>query len=183
MLVCITASLGCSTGVSNQTPEVTQRGAYLVWYQGPEIRAELDYRWANGHLGDEWLILKLSLSGTGCSVDRTDISVRTPDGHTLPLLDQQEFRRVYGQLWVGLDRSYAWEPPSGRFAGSRELCGQWYLVPPGQLLASPTLFLASTRVCTGPLVFQVPIGVQPGPWVLMIDLEERDARIPFTLGD
>jgi len=154
----------------------------MVWYRGPEIEAELDYRWADGHLGDEWLILKLSLLGAGATVERHGIRVRTPDGHTIPLLDQEEFRRIQGKLRIALDRSYAWEPPTGRFAGSREPCGQWFLVPPGLFIASPTLFLASTRVCTGPLVFQVPIGVQPGPWVLMIDLEESDVRIPFVLG-
>jgi hypothetical protein len=162
---------------------VTQKGPYLVWYRGIEIQAELDYRWADGHLGDEWLVLKLSLLGAGSRVDHDDIRVRTPDSHTIPLLEQKEFRRVYGALRIALDRSYAWEPPTGRFAGSREPCGQWFLVPPGQFLASPTLYLASTRVCTGPLVFQVPIGVQPGRWLLTIDLEESDARIPFVLGD
>lgn len=182
VLVCLAATLACSTADTDRTPEVTQRGTYIVWYQGPEIQAELDYRWADRNLGDEWLILRLSLTGPGTSVERQSIRIRTPDGHTLPLLDQLEFRRVYGKLRVGLDRSYAWEPPTGRFAGSREPCGQWFLVPPGQFLATSTLFLSSARVCTGPLVFQVPIGVQPGRWVLTIDLEESDARIPFMLG-
>ena len=36
--------------------------------------------------------------------------------------------------------------------------------------------------CSGPLVFAVPDGVRPGEWVLLIDLEGSDVRIPFTLG-
>ena len=36
--------------------------------------------------------------------------------------------------------------------------------------------------CSGPLVFAVADGVQPGRWVLLIDLEGSDVRIPFTLG-
>jgi hypothetical protein len=32
------------------------------------------------------------------------------------------------------------------------------------------------------LVFAVPEGVRPGQWVLIIDLEEHDVRIPFKLG-
>ena len=182
-LVCFAGTLACATADTARTPEVTQRSQYIVWYQGPEIEAELDYRWADGNLGDEWLILKLSLVGFGSRVEGRDIRVRTPEGHTLPLLDQKEFRRVYGQLRFALDRSTAWEFPTGRFAGSREPCGQWFLVPPSGYIASPTLFLSSPRVCTGPLAFQVPVGVQPGRWTLMIDLEESDVRIPFTLGD
>jgi hypothetical protein len=181
-LVVLVVTIACSSAAPTRTPEVTQKSPYLVWYRGPEIDAELNYRWADGHLGDEWLIVKLSLVGAGTRVDQSDVRVRTPDGHTIPLLDQQEFRRMYGKLRIGLDWSYAWEPPTGGIAGSREPCGQWFLVPPGQFLASPTLYLTSTRVCTGPLVFQVPIGVQPGRWVLMIDLEESDVRIPFVLG-
>jgi hypothetical protein len=180
--VFLAVTLACATSDTDRTSEVTQRGTYTVWYRGPEIDAELGYRWADGHLGDEWLILKLSLVGTGTRVERRSIRIRTPDAHTLPLLDQREFRRTYGKLRIGLDRSYAWELPTGSFAGSREPCGQWFLVPPGQFLATSALFLSSARVCTGPLVFQVPIGVQPGRWVLMIDLEESDVRIPFVLG-
>jgi len=36
-------------------------------------------------------------------------------------------------------------------------------------------------VCWGPLVFQVPGGVQPGRWRLVIELEESTADIPFEL--
>jgi hypothetical protein len=33
------------------------------------------------------------------------------------------------------------------------------------------------------LAFQVPGGVQPGPWRLDIDLEESDVRVPFRVED
>ena len=32
------------------------------------------------------------------------------------------------------------------------------------------------------VVFAVPEGVRPGHWVLLIDLEGSDVRIPFTFG-
>ena len=35
--------------------------------------------------------------------------------------------------------------------------------------------------CSGALVFNVPGGVRPGKWVLIIGLEGNDVRIPFTL--
>jgi hypothetical protein len=37
--------------------------------------------------------------------------------------------------------------------------------------------------CSGPLIFAVPDGVQPGHWVLIIGLEGGDVQIPFTLGE
>jgi len=35
--------------------------------------------------------------------------------------------------------------------------------------------------CSGPLVFSVPGGVQPGRWRLVIDLEESRVDLPFEL--
>jgi hypothetical protein len=41
--------------------------------------------------------------------------------------------------------------------------------------------LSSSQICSGPLVFKVPGGVQPGRWRLIIELQESRADIPFTL--
>jgi hypothetical protein len=191
LLHVVTATLvvglaACSSAPTAVTPEVTQEGRYLVWYTGREMRAELGYRWASSHLGDEWLVLKLSLVSAGGSapvVERDAVRVRTPDGHTLALIEQQEFRRIFGKLRTALDRIDAWGPPTNRFAGFREPCKQWFLAPPGMFLDRSSLRLNANRWCGGPLVFQVPIGVQPGHWVLMIDLEESDVRIPFELAE
>jgi hypothetical protein len=184
-LLTLVATIACSSSAPrSQEPELVERNRYFIEYNGVEVDAELSFRWAAQHLGDSWLVLKLSLKtarSDWVEVDRNAVKVRTPDGYTLSLIDQSEFRRAYGKLRVALDRTQAWQPPTPRFAGSRHAYGFWLLAPPGEFSDRSRLRLHPSEWATGPLVFQVPVGVQPGRWVLMIDLEESDVRIPFVL--
>ena len=185
-LTLIAGLAACSSASKAPPPEVTQEGRYIVWYDGPELRAELAYRWAATHLGEDLLLVKLTVTAGGGSaplVERDSVRVRTPDGHTLALMDQREFRRVFGRLRMPLQRIDAWGPPTGRFGGFREPCGQWFLAPPGAFFDRSSIRLNLNRWCSGPLVFQVPIGVQPGRWVLLIDVEEGEVRVPFELAE
>jgi hypothetical protein len=185
-VIVIVGCVGCVSSPPPQQPEVTQRTKTTVWYRGPEIRAELAYSWANRHLGDRWLVLKLSLAATGNAspvIERDAVTVQTPDGYTLPLVDQDAFRRIEGELRVALDRIDAWGPPSGRFIAFETPCELWFIAPRGTFADRSSLRIVPTRWCSGPLVFEVPLGVQPGPWQLRIDLEESDVRVPFVLGD
>jgi hypothetical protein len=43
------------------------------------------------------------------------------------------------------------------------------------------LSLNDRRACQGRFFFKIPGGVQPGKWVLGMDLEETKVRIPFTI--
>jgi hypothetical protein len=178
---------GCSSSSQQaREPEIRQRSQYFIEYRGTELNAELSYHWAARHLGDTWLVLKLSLAtahGASVLIDRDSVKVRTPEGHTLSLIDQSEFRRVHGKLHTALDRSQVWAPPTFRFMGSRQPHGFWFLSPPGDFFDRSSLRLHTSQWASGPLVFQVPVGVQPGRWVLMIDLEESDVRIPFVMED
>ena len=180
----LATATACSSSSSTPKPAVSQQGKHRVWYQGPEIEAELTYSWAAKHLGDEWLVLKLAFAGSDGTVEvkRSDILIRSPDGSTIQLLDQKEFKRVYGQLRMAISRTDAWVGGSVRFWAERRPCGSWFLGPPGTMAVGHGAVYASPfEVCGGPIVFHVPTGVQPGPWVLTIDLEESEARIPFML--
>jgi hypothetical protein len=163
---------------------ITQKGKYVVWYDGPELKAELIYRWANDHLGDEWLVLKLSITSdhrSASEVSRSSITIRTPDGRTLPLMDQKAFREIYPEVRVALERIDAWGPPVRRLDSFNWRCEFWFLAPPFSTGNRESLRLNPGSWCNGPLVFRPPAGVQPGRWVLVIDLEESQARIPFEL--
>ena len=108
--------------------------------------------------------------------------IRTPEGYRIALPDQQEFLKIYPNLRVTLNAANAWVGPTGKFAGALTPCGYWFIVPRGTTYFGRFLDVTPLRVCYGPLVFRVPIGVQPGRWVLEIDLTESDVRIPFALG-
>jgi hypothetical protein len=184
LLACVVVAVTGAAITAATDPEVTPHGRDVVWYEGPELRAELDFGWAARHLGDEWLVLRLGLTTAGNAspvVERQGIRVLTPRGHSLPMVDQEEFRRVWGKLRMTLDRIDAWGPPTGRFLRFEDPCGQWFIAPPSSFADRARLRVLPGRWCAGPLVFNVPGGVQPGGWVLTMELEESRPRIPFAL--
>ena len=78
----------CSSAPSTTTPELTQRAKHVVVYDGPEIKAHLEYWWADAYLSTSNLMLKLSLMVDGTSsteVKRDPITVLSPDGGTIRL--------------------------------------------------------------------------------------------------
>jgi len=181
----IIATLACTSALAQDQPEVKQVRKYRVWYRGSDLQAELDFRWADRHLGDEWLILKLSIAGgrkAATPVAMEAVRMRTPQGHELVLPDQGEFRRISGTIRHGLESVNAWGAPSERFVASRRACGEWFYFPGSGLYQRTTVYASPSQFCTGPIVFQVPGGVQPGLWQLRIELEETTVKIPFELG-
>jgi hypothetical protein len=186
VLIGVAAGVGCATSVPTSQEDVTQESETVVRYQGTELEALLSFRWADGHVGDEWLVLVVSLSGGRAAttrVDRESIRVRGPDGTRYPLPSQQAFRDAYGEILPMLRAIDAINPPAGEFGGIRQPCGRWFLAGPWDSFAYDTIDVTPLLVCSGPIVFLVPGGVQPGPWVLEIDLQESKVRIPFVLGE
>jgi len=175
-----------SSASPSTTSEFTQRAKHVVVYDGPEIKAHLEYWWADDYISTPNLMLKLSLMVDGTQSTegkRAGIAVLSPDGSTIPLVDPTEFQRQYPDLLSALDLNNAWGPPPESFSGIRKNCGRWFLSLPGNFRDQPSLTVTPGYFCSGPLVFAVPDGVQPGQWVLIIGLEEGAVRIPFMLGE
>ena len=174
----------CVTSSRPPEPEVIEESQTLVRYQGPELQALVSSRYAEANLGDEWLVLLVSFTGgrtAATTVERDGITLRGPDGVRYPLPSQQAFREAYSQLYPVLRSPEIVSLDPGSFGGLREPCGRWFFAGPWQGFAYDALDVTPFRVCSGPLVFLVPGGVQPGRWVLEIDLVESRARIPFVL--
>jgi hypothetical protein len=176
---------GCSSGGGNtRDPEIKEHGKYVVEYRGPELTLEITHRWADSSLGDEWMVLGLTMTGSGGSQGRVDlenISMRTPGGYTLIPITREEFRHNFQMLRSAIRRSDAWNAPAETFGGARQPCTRWFYAPPGDL-GHKTLYMNPAQICFGPMVFQVPGGIQPGRYVFIVKLEESDVRVPFTIG-
>ncbi|MEE4272640.1 MAG: hypothetical protein V2I67_13250 [Thermoanaerobaculales bacterium] len=171
---------------SSQDIEVSKEGKWRMWYTGPDLRAELGYHWADTHLGDEWMILKLSIAGGRggvTSVARTSIHLEAPDGAVFDLPTEPEFRQVRGSMSMAFRQENVWGPAAARFTGSMRRLEEWFYSPQGRTSHRETIHPSPFQYCSGPLVFRVPGGVQPGSWKLIIDLEETRAEIPFVLGE
>ena len=184
-LVLVAGLCTCSSAPPSTTSELTHLAKHVVRYDGPEIQVRLEYWWADDYLSKTQLMLKLSLivdEIRSTVVERDAIKVRNPDGRMISLVDPKEFQRLYPELLSAPNLFDVWGPPPEIFTGVRKNCGRWFLSPPGDFRDNPFLTVTPGRWCSGPLVFAVPEGVRPGRWVLIIDLEESDVQIPFTLG-
>jgi len=107
--------------------------------------------------------------------------VRTPEGRGLALVSQDEFRRNFAGIRIPVERTLDFLPLIYRYEPSRLPCERWFLAAPPGNITYDEIPLNSSQTCSGPLVFSVPGGVQPGRWRLIIELEESRADIPFVI--
>ncbi len=186
-LLTMLLTVGCATSSGPGTVEEGTRelSRYSVLYEGPEIEAIVRTHQAQHDLGEEWLILVVQMRGTHGSgiteIHRTDISVRTPAGRRLPLINDDEYRRIFGEIRSRVNRALSATPEFGLNDISFRPCDRWFLEEPAGGFARDVVPLSVFGVCSGPLVFRVHGGIQPGRWRLVIELEESRADIPFEL--
>ena len=179
--------IGCATYpvTDLDDPGIRQIARDAVLYEGPELVAVVGYLQAQRSLGDEWLILAVELTSRrgnrAIAISRADITLRTPDGRRLTLIRQEEYRSNFPRLQIPVERSLRTLPLLYRFEQDRAPCGRWFFVSQPGEIAFDEVTVSSFQACSGPLLFKVRGGVQPGRWRLVIELEESRASIPFVL--
>ena len=178
---------GCATTSepSASDPGTRQIHRNAVLHEGPELVAAVTYLQGKNSVAEERLILAVEFTsprGSGPNdVWRSDISIRTPDGRRLALISQNEFRKNFARMRIPVERTLEFLPLLYRYLPTRLPCDRWYLVSPPEMIAIDEIPINSSQTCSGPLVFSVPGGVQPGRWRLVIELEESRADIPFII--
>ena len=184
----LASTCGCLTpGMPNPItePVVDQPGQSIVRYRDRDIEVVVETNFAANNLADEWLILNVALSGmTGgaIKVDRRLISVRTPDGRTIPLPSYREFNAAYGELASTARRAALASQPLDFTRGGRRSCAINFMPLPGSgEVANTAVNITKNDLCVGMFYFPIRGGVQPGPWKLIIELEETRAIVPFIL--
>jgi hypothetical protein len=175
---------GCSSAVPTETPGVERLGQYILRQNGSEADVVLGYKYASQSLGEEWLLLELAItspSGESAKFERENIWVRTPDGVQIPAASQKAFGEAYAQMRNRISQANVTRDPMDYFPPNRLPCSLDLYVAPGEGVAYDQVTVNDRRACQGKLFFYVPGGIQPGRYVLGIDLEEDEIRIPFTL--
>lgn len=182
-LLLLTACAGTSGGSADLGARELSR--FVVLYRGIELDVTVGFRQAAQRLGEEWLILAVEFTSASRSgpttVTHSDISVFTPDGRRLVLISQEEFRKIYGGIRIAVQRALTALPILGRYGTSQMPCERWFLADPFGGFAYEEISVNTFQVCSGPLVFSVPGGVQPGRWRLVIELEESRVDVPFEI--
>jgi len=187
LLMALLLIAGCATssGPGTTEPGTREVSRYAVIHEGPELAVALGFYQATRSIGDEWLIVAVELTasaGSGRSiVNHSDISMIAPDGRRIALVSQEEFREDYGVVRIAVERALRSLPILGRYDRSQMPCDRWFLVGPFGGFAYEEVPVNTFQLCSGPLVFKVIGGVQPGRWRLVIELEESRVDIPFEL--
>ena len=180
----LATTIACSTATPTGTPGVDSIGKTMLRYRGPELDVIISYGFANANPGDEWLFIDTSITGnTGTSVEikRKKIAIRTPKDEIIPLASQEDFGAAYPTLAASLARANIASQPMATYPGRVEEPLD-LLVPPGSGIVQESVWVNQRTVAVGRLYFEIPTGVQAGPYELRIDLEESKIRIPFRLG-
>ena len=184
------ALLLCSACATSSGPGTTEQGTrevsrYAVIHEGPELAVALGFYEATRSIGDEWLIIAVELTasagGGRVIVNHSDISVISPDGRHLALVSQEEFRENFAEIRVALERSLRSLPILGRYDRSQMPCDRWFLVGPFGGFAYDEVPVNTFQLCSGPLVFKVTGGIQPGRWRLIIEQKESRVDAAFEL--
>ena len=166
-------------------PMIDQPGRYIVRYRDAAIEVVLDTEFAANNIGEEWLILSAAMSGmTGGAtrVDRDLVSVRTPDGRTIPMPSYREFNAAYTELAPAARRAELATDPLDFTRGGRRSCRiDFFPLPGSGRVSNNVLNVTKNEFCVGMLFFPVSNGVQPGDWRLIIEFEETEAVVPFRL--
>ncbi len=168
-------------------PVLDHPGTNMVRYRDMAIEIVIESGFASNNLAEEWLVLNVALSGmTGAStkVDRRLISVRTPDGRTVPLPSYRDFNASWDRDLQSVSRRADLASQPLEFTrGGRRNCAISFMPLPGSGAAANTAInVTNNQVCTGFLYFPIRGGVQPGSWRFIIEFEETEARVPFELG-
>jgi hypothetical protein len=184
------ASLACGSTTPAMPNPVTepiidQPGRYIARYRDSVIEIVLDTKFAANNLGEEWLILNTAMSGmTGANteVDRELVSIRAPNGRTIPLPSYREFNAAYSKLARAVRRAaLASDPLDFTRASRRDCLIDFFPLPGSGRSARKVLHVSKNDLCVGMLYFPIPNGVQPGNWKLILEFEETEAILPFTL--
>ena len=184
------AAAGCSSTTPAMPnpitePMIDQPGRHIVRFRDTVIEIVVDSKFAANSLGDEWLILNTAMSGMAggaTMVDRKMMSIRTPDGRTIPMPSYREFNAAYDELATAARRAEMAADPLGfTRAGRRDCRIDFFPIPGSGRSARTALNVTKNQLCVGLLFFPVKGGIQPGNWRLIVDFEETRAVVPFTL--
>ena len=183
------AMLGCSTAnvlPPQEVPILESVGDGVVRYGGPVAWVVVDYRFARRSTGASWLVLDVGVTaadGQRATITRGQVFVRSPSGRRYTLATQQEYRQAHVELANLSRRADVAGSASYDFPGSRKPCRFDFFVRQSQRrqVAFDEVYVNDNRACFERFYFHVPDGVDAGRWVLGIDLDQSDVRVPFDL--
>ncbi len=167
-------------------PEIfTLEGQFVRIAYNNEGYVSLGYRVANQSAGEEWMLLEMGATVRKGEKDymlkRGALSLATPDGKTIPLPSNKEYR---GGHLRGLEMrakvvrdSINYFPPGA----SRACRIGFFAALDSRAMPFDQVDLSWQRACLGRIYFKVPGGIQYGQHFLDVQFEKSLVRVPFRI--
>ena len=167
-------------------PEImTIEGEFVRVAYNNEGYVSLGYRAANQSIGEEWMLLEIGATvrdgKPNFDLTRSAISLETPDGKTLPLPTNSDYRQVdlraLERRSTVVRDSINYFPPSAT-QGCRI---GFFAEQSSGAMAYDQVELSSMRGCVGRLYFKIPGGIQYGQHWLNVRFKDSVVRVPFRI--
>jgi len=185
--------LGATAGAQQQVtkpqptvPEVfTLMGQYVRVAYNNEGFVTLGYRAAQGSVGEEWLMLEVGMtvrSGKDYTLKREHLSIKTPDGASIPLASQKDYSAA--NLRALNMRAKVVRDSINYFPNdvSRACAVQFFAnLDQPRAIAFDQVELSKERGCVGRLYFHVPGGIKVGQHWLIVKFSESEVQVPFRI--
>lgn len=191
-LVCVTpVAFGDEKTVPTvQPPQPTVPEAFTILGQfirvanNTEGFATLGYRTAQESIGQDWILLDVGITvlkgSDNYKLKREHLSLKTPDGSTIPLASVQDFKKA-GSLRFLIERDNKINDSINYFPASvNRGCVLAFFAPPGKV-SFDEVELSSDRACMGRLFFQIPGKIVTGQYWLYIQFANSQLQVPFRI--
>jgi hypothetical protein len=170
-------------------PEMfTLEGEFVRIAYNNEGFASLGFRMAQQQVGQEWMLLQAGITLRRPTKDyklkREHLSIKTPDGKTIPLATQQEYSGGGGAISSLNMRARVIVDSINYFPvdASRGCAIGFFADDFGpRALAFDEVELSYNRACLGRLYFKVPGGIQVGQHWLVIQFAQSSVEVPFRI--
>lgn len=167
-------------------PEIfTLMGQFVRVAYNNEGHVTLGYRTANASVGEEWMLLDLGLTiregNEPVVLKRDALSLQTPDGKTLPLATEKEYRAV--DLRGVQTMATASRDVISYFPGDviRRCTLSFFSDPDRRNLSYDQVELNSQTGCLGRVYFHVPGGIRTGQHWLKVKFARSEVQVPFRI--
>jgi hypothetical protein len=164
---------------------MTMEGRYVRIAYNNEGWVTLGYKLANLSVGENWMLLEVGIAlregVPDYDLTRTEVSLETPDGKTIPLPTIEEFRKADVralQMREKVQRdSINYFPPNAHRACSI----QFFTDVSSRAMAWDKVELSNQRACLGRFYFPVPGGITYGQHWLNVKFAKSLVRAPFRI--
>ncbi len=167
-------------------PEVmTLEGTYVRAAYNNEGYAILGYRLPNLSIGEEVMLLEFGATLRDgvpyYKLTREALSLETPDGKTIPLMTEEEYRNTNVVALLNREKvqrdSINYFPPS-----ARQACRIGFFAElDSRAMMYDEVELSNMRACLGRLFFRIPGGIAYGQHWLNVNFQNSRVRVPFRI--